>query len=207
MSYETLATFILATAVIVAIPGPNILIVVNDSITHGFRRSLATIVGIKAGTLMLIMLSMVGVAALLKMFSGVYLFIKWLGIGYLVYLGVSQIRMSMREQDTRPQAKTSEKGLFLKGFLVSATNPKGIIFAGAFFPQFIDEKAALLPQMLLLCFGFVLTAALIEIVYAVLGDAARALFRTDSFRRLSNRLSGGVLILFGIGLAFAKDGE
>ncbi len=91
--------------------------------------------------------------------------------------------------------------------MVSATNPKGIIFAGAFFPQFINEKAALLPQMLLLCFGFVLIATLIEIAYAFLGDASRALFRTDKFRRLSNRLSGGLLILFGIGLAFAKDGE
>ncbi|MCP4688997.1 MAG: LysE family translocator [Desulfobacterales bacterium] len=197
----------MATAVIVAIPGPNILIVVNDSITHGFKRSLATIVGIKVGTLLLVILSMAGVAALLKMFSGVYLLIKWLGIGYLVYIGVSQIRMSQRGQNTPTREHTSEKGLFLKGFLVSATNPKGIIFAGAFFPQFIDEKAALLPQMLILCFGFALIATLIEIIYAVLGDAARTLFQTDTFRRLSNRLSGGILILFGIGLAFSKDGE
>ena len=205
MTSELLITFIIAGAVIVAVPGPNIMLIVADSINHGFRDSLKTILGVTAGTFLLVLLSMAGVATLLTMFSGVFTILKWIGAGYLAYVGISQIRGSFRSEDAGGTQKADHGSLFVRGFLVAATNPKGLLFAGAFFPQFISKEAPLIPQLLILCGTFLLVSVIIEVVYAYLGDRSGRLFKTPTFRNIAARVSGTVLVLFGIGLLFAKN--
>jgi threonine/homoserine/homoserine lactone efflux protein len=205
MSLEVLITYIIAVAIIVVIPGPNILLVVNDSMNFGFGKGILTILGIKAGTLFLVCLSMIGLTALLSLFSCLFLIVKWAGVCYLLYLGLVQIRSSFKTAPNPELPQAENRRLFLKGFLVSATNPKGLLFAGAFFPQFLSDQAPLLPQMIILCASFIIVSFLIELVYAYTGKLAAKLFRSERFRKISARISGAVLICFGLGLCFAEE--
>jgi homoserine/homoserine lactone efflux protein len=205
MSLEVLITYMIAVALIVVVPGPNIMLVVNDSINAGVKKGLLTILGIKAGTLFLVGLSMIGLTALLTWFSWLFMIIKWAGVCYLLYLGISQIRSSFKPADAVELPQAGNGKLFIKGFLVSATNPKGLLFAGAFFPQFLNAQAPLIPQMAILCVAFMVVSFLIEIVYAYAGNLAGKLFQSERFRKISARISGAILITFGIGLCFAEE--
>lgn len=205
MSLEIFIAYTIAVALIVVVPGPNIMLVVNDSMSFGVKKGLLTILGIKAGTLFLVILSMLGLTALLTWFSGLFTFIKWAGVCYLLYLGISQIRSSFKPAASLDLPQSARGKLFLKGFLVAATNPKGLLFAGAFFPQFLNADTPLLPQMVILCAGFMAVSFFIEIVYAYTGNLAANLFKSEKFKRISQRISGAVLIFFGIGLCFAEE--
>lgn len=205
MNLEVLIAYMIAVALIVVVPGPNIMLVVNESIHAGFKKGLLTIVGIKAGTLFLVGLSMLGLTALLTWFSWLFMIIKWAGVCYLLYLGISQIRSSFKAKNSVDLPQAANGKLFMKGFLVSATNPKGFLFAGAFFPQFLNTQAPLMPQMVILCLAFVLVSASIEIAYAYAGNMAANLFKSERFKKLSQRISGAVLVSFGIGLSFVEE--
>jgi homoserine/homoserine lactone efflux protein len=205
VTFEVLIAYVIAVALIVVVPGPNIMLVVNDSMHVGFKKGLLTILGIKAGTLFLVCLSMIGLTALLTWFSWLFMIIKWAGVCYLLYLGIMQVRSSFNPAVELDLPQTANGRLFMKGFLVAATNPKGLLFAGAFFPQFINPAAPLLPQMAILCIAFMVVAFLIEIVYAYAGKMTANLFKSERFRKLSQRVSGAILITFGIGLCFAEE--
>ncbi|MCF8034326.1 MAG: LysE family translocator [Desulfarculaceae bacterium] len=198
-------TYMISVAIIVVVPGPNVMLVVNDSINVGFKKGFLTILGIKAGTLLLVGLSMIGLTALLTWFSWLFLAVKWVGVCYLLYLGIMQIRSSGKPAGPVDLPQAGNRKLFMRGFLVSATNPKGLLFAGAFFPQFLNPEAPLIPQMVILCVAFVVVAFLVETVYAYAGNLAAGLFKSDRFRKVSQRISGAVLIAFGIALCFAEE--
>jgi len=207
MTPGMLTAFIVSTAVIVAVPGPNILLLVNHSVQSGFRRSLATILGIKAGMLVLFTLSMAGFAALMETFTLLFTILKWTGAAYLVFLGVSQLKNPGVPENGVPAAAAPavRERLFLRGFLISVSNPKGLLFAGAFFPQFLNREQPLLSQVIFLVLLHLAVATVIELLYAGAADRAGRLFRTPRFSLWVRRLSGTALILFGAGLAFLRS--
>jgi len=123
----------------------------------------------------------------------------------LFYLGISQIRASFNSNSKLCEKVNVKKSFFTKGFLISVTNPKGMIFAGAFFPQFLNKDADMILQIAVLCGGFLLIAFIIGMMYVLCGNTARKLFNTESFNNQISRISGAFLILFGIGLAFVNE--
>ena len=125
------------------------------------------------------------------------------GVIYLIYLGISQIVISYKESE-ESNVVVFDKKYFLKGFLISATNPKGLIFAGAFFPQFLNTNSSLLPQIIILCGSFLLVSLVIEIIYAYLSDLFNNILKTKSILKLLDRISGLFFIAFGIGLSLYK---
>ena len=203
MIVDNLLNYIIAVAVIVVIPGPNILLIMNNSMKYGFNNGVQTILGIKAGMMLLFIISLSGIAAVLLFFSSVFVFIKWLGVIYLVYLGISQIILSYKDSKEKNIIAFDQK-YFLKGFLICATNPKGLIFAGAFFPQFLNTNNPLLPQIIILCGSFLLVSLLIEIVYAYLSGMLSSIIKTKKIQKILDRVSGFVFIIFGIGLSVYK---
>ncbi len=205
MNIELFISYLLASIVIVAIPGPNILLIVNDSVTHGIKNSTMTVFGIVAGMAVLFSLALAGVATLLIMYSWLFSVIKWVGVCYLFYLGISQIRASFKSNSKLPEKVKVKKSFFAKGFLISVTNPKGMIFAGAFFPQFLNNDTDMISQISVLCGGFLFIAFFIGMLYALCGNTARKLFNTESFINQISRISGAFLILFGIGLALVNE--
>ena len=101
--------------------------------------------------------------------------------------------------------ESENSNLFLKGFFVSATNPKGLLFAAAFFPQFINEQSSIPAQVIGLFIGFLFVSFFIEIIYAYAGDKSGKLFKSPRFKKITERISGAFLIMFGVGLSFVKQ--
>lgn len=205
MNSDTLIRFLFATAVIVIIPGPNIMLITNDCIRYGFKKSVLTVTGINAGMILLFSLSLAGISTLLVRFSWLFDFIRIAGVLYLLYLGITQIFDSLKN-DTQPHRTLPLKNnFFIKGFLISVTNPKGLFFAGAFFPQFLDKDAAMIPQVVILCSGCIFVASFIGFLYAFFAGTANALFKSEKFQKRASFVSGIVLILFGAGLFFTNQ--
>jgi len=205
MNSEILIAYIISSVIIVAVPGPNIILIINDSVKYGMKKSIFTILGIKAGTSLLFFIALSGLAALLSLFSSMFFIIKCIGVCYLVYLGISQIRSSFKTDTLEYTYENENNSFFLKGFFVSVTNPKGLLFAGAFFPQFLNKQIAIGLQIVILCGGFLIISLIIEIFYAYTGEKTGQIFKTERFKRMTDRLSGAFLIMFGIGLSFVKE--
>jgi homoserine/homoserine lactone efflux protein len=194
--------FILATTILILIPGPNVSLIVANAIAYGTGFGLLTVAGTSAAVLVQLALTALGMTAVLGFLATWFELLRWLGVVYLVWLGVRQWRAPPVDlTQTRPQPR-SPRAIVLRGFLVSLTNPKTLLFYSAFFPQFISIDRPLGPQVALLCATFLALAAGLDSVWALLAGRARGVLAARA--RLRNRLSGGLLIGAGVGLALAR---
>jgi homoserine/homoserine lactone efflux protein len=194
--------FVLATTVLILIPGPNVSLIVANSIAYGTRFGLLTVAGTSTAMLPQLALTALGMTAVLGALATWFEWLRWLGVAYLIWLGVRQWRAPPVDLTrTRPQPR-STRAIVVRGFLVSLTNPKTLLFYGAFFPQFISLDRPLGPQVALLCATFVVIATLLDGGWALLAGRARGVLAARP--RLRNRLSGGMLIGAGVGLALAR---
>jgi threonine/homoserine/homoserine lactone efflux protein len=209
MSLHTWWLFVLMTFVVSATPGPNMLLVLSISARLGLRAAVATMVGCMTALLAMMSISAAGLGALLQMFPAVFDALRLAGAAYLAYLGIKSWRAPVREQALDapgvPVVAASSGMLMRQGMLVAASNPKAILFAVAFLPQFIDPQHAQLPQ-----FGILLASfAVIEIswyfIYAISGKRLSAYLQRASVLRAFNRLTGGAFIGFAALMAFSRD--
>jgi len=193
--------FITATIVLMLIPGPNVSLIVANSIAYGTRYGLLTLAGTSAAIVLQLGLTVLGLTALLGALATWFAWLRWLGVVYLLWLGIRQWRApSLDLTRTRPQPR-SVRAIALRGFLISLTNPKTLLFFGAFFPQFIAPERPIGPQLTLLCGSFLLVAVTLDSGWALAAGRARGVLAMRG--KLRNRLSGGFLIGAGVGLALA----
>lgn len=144
MDFSTIVSYVLTVSIIVSIPGPNIMLVINNSITYGAKAGILTVVGIKTGMLFLFAISLTGVVAIMQTYASLFLVMKCIGSMFLVCLGASLICSCCIESKKKAgKMKTHHKNFYIKGFLISVSNPKGLVFAGAFFPQFLKSDLSL----------------------------------------------------------------
>jgi len=201
MSLPLYLGFITATVVLILIPGPNVSLIVANSIAYGTRFGLLTVAGTSAAIVLQLGLTVFGLTALLGGLATWFAWLRWLGVAYLLVLGVRQWRAPPLDLTrTRPQPR-SVRAIALRGFLISLTNPKTLLFYGAFFPQFIVPDRPIWPQLALLCGSFLLVAITLDSGWALAAGRARRVLAMRG--RLRNRLSGGLLIGAGVGLALA----
>jgi len=194
--------FVLATTVLMLIPGPNVALIVANSVAYGTRYGLLTVLGTSSAMVLQLALTAIGMTALLSWLSQMFEWLRWLGVAYLLFLGIRQwLAKPVDLTRTRPQMK-SLKAIYGRGFLISLTNPKTLLFYGAFFPQFIAADLPPGPQIALLALSFMAVAVLVDSGWALLSGHARGLL--GSRGRLRNRLTGGLLIGAGLGLALAR---
>jgi len=193
--------FITATIVLMLIPGPNVSLIVANSIAYGTRYGLLTLAGTSAAIVLQLGLTVLGLTALLGALATSFAWLRWLGVVYLLWLGIRQWRAPPLDLTrTRPQPR-SVRAIALRGFLISLTNPKTLLFFGAFFPQFIAPERPIGPQLTLLCGSFLLVAVTLDSGWALAAGRARGVLAMRG--KLRNRLSGGFLIGAGVGLALA----
>jgi len=173
---------------------------------HGFRRGFIGTLGLIAGIWTALAIVAIGLGAILSASSLAFALLKWLGVAYLVYLGIKQWRAPVTPlvAAQNDEGRTSAKSLIARGWAVNATNPKGIVFMMAVMPQFIDTQAPLLPQYLVIGATFAFTDFVIMALYT--GFAARVLsyFRSDAQIRFLNRLFGGLFVAAATALATFK---
>ena len=201
MTLHTWLTFLLATAVLLAIPGPTALMVIGQSLGAGRRHALPLVAGVALGDLTAITLSLAGLGAVLAASAAAFTLLKWMGAAYLIYLGVRLWRAPVSE-DAAPPLRAG--AAFRQAYVVTALNPKGIAFFVAFVPQFISPFAAFLPQAVVLVASFVLMASASVLLWASLAGQASSLVRRPSVRRGFNRAGGGVLVGAGLALVLRR---
>lgn len=201
MSIENWLAFATASAVILAIPGPTILLVVSYSISHGRRVAMATVGGVALGDFTAMTASMLGLGALLATSATLFTVLKWIGAAYLVYLGIKLWRAPVSaphvDGNDTPMDVNSTR-VFLHTYVVTALNPKSIVFFVAFLPQFIIPSEPLLLQMVVFEVTFLVLATLNAALYGVLAAAAREKIREPRVQSIVNRTGGSLMIGAGL---------
>jgi threonine/homoserine/homoserine lactone efflux protein len=198
MSFEPWLAFVAASIVLLAIPGPTVLLVVSYALGHGRRYAAATVAGVALGDLTAMTASLLGLGALLAASAGLFTAIKWVGAAYLVYLGLKLWRAPVGEPGQTDISETRPGRIFAHTYVVTALNPKGIVFFVAFLPQFLDMAQPVLPQMAILVATFVSLATINAALFGLMASSARRTIRKPSAQRLVNRIGGTFLIGAGL---------
>ncbi|MBK0400989.1 LysE family translocator [Limibaculum sp. M0105] len=196
MTLEIWIAFTLASAAMLAIPGPTVLLVVSYALGYGRRSALATVPGVTLGDFTAMSISLAGAGAVLATSASLFTALKLFGAAYLIWLGLRLWRTSPRPLALPGGSHVPGdlRRMFWNSYVVTALNPKSIVFFVAFVPQFMDPAAPLLPQVVLLEVTFLTLAAVNIALWAVMVGGMRARFRRVEALRLINRVGGGFLM-------------
>ena len=205
MSLELWLAFVAASAVLLIIPGPTILTVISYSMAHGRRANVPLVAAVALGDSTALVVSLLGLGALLATSAFWFTIVKWAGGLYLLYLGVKLLRAGISSTEVvAPAAPGSRWRLFANTYLVTALNPKGIVFFVAFLPQFINPNAGVTQQLWVLAVTFVVMATVNASLYAVFAGSARQLLSSPKAQRRFNLAGGSLLSFAGVWALLAK---
>lgn len=200
MSIEIWLAFVAASAVLLAIPGPTVLLVISYALGHGRRAAAATVTGVALGDFTAMTASMLGLGALLATSAALFAVLKWVGAAYLIYLGIKLWRAPVATVDASDDAVARERPLriFLHAYAVTALNPKSIIFFVAFLPQFLNHAEPVAFQMAVFEATFLVLATANAATYGLVAAMARKTIRKPRVQRLVNRTGGSLMIGAGL---------
>lgn len=205
MPMELWFAFVAASAVLLIIPGPTILTVISYSMSHGQRANVPLVVGVALGDSTALVVSLLGLGALLATSAFWFTVVKWVGGLYLLYLGVKLLRAGISATElATPAAPASRWKLFANTYFVTALNPKGIVFFVAFLPQFINPSAGVTQQLWVLASTFVAMATLNATMYAVFAGSARKMLTSPGVQRRLNLAGGSLLSAAGVWALLVK---
>ena len=208
VAFDTWLAYAAATTILLVIPGPTILTVISYSLTHGRRANVALVAGVALGDSTALVLSLVGLGAVLAASAALFTAVKWAGGLYLIYLGIKMLRggaVALPKEGEVPATQLeTHRRVFLNTWLVTALNPKGIIFFIAFLPQFLRPGADVGPQLWVLAITFVALATLNASLYAVFAASARKFLSTPRALRGFNVTGGSLLTAAGVWALFAR---
>jgi threonine/homoserine/homoserine lactone efflux protein len=199
MTWDLYAAYLVTTIIVLIIPGPTVMLVVSYALAEGRRSAWATVAGVAAGDLTAMTVSLAGMGAVLSASADLFVALKWIGAGYLIYLGVKLWRVPPTLDAPTPGAtRRSATAMMGHAFAVTALNPKSIVFFVAFLPQFVRAEAPVTPQLLLLGTTFLVLAVVNAAAYALLAGGIRDTVRRPPVLKTINRVGGSVLIGAGI---------
>lgn len=194
-------TYLLATIILSITPGPGVFSSLSSGLNHGFRRGVWNGVGMQAANAILIGIVSLGLGAILLASEALFSVVKWIGVAYLLYLGVATWRSPVRVFRQQQDDAHSARDVFLKGFLVNITNPKGIIFYAAILPQFVDVHRPPAVQYAI----FAATTLIVDLVmmagYTALAAKVLRVMKDPARLRWVNRTLGGAFVAAGVALA------
>jgi threonine/homoserine/homoserine lactone efflux protein len=202
MALDLYLAYLLACVLIAIVPGPTVTVIVANSLRHGTCAGLLNVAGTQLGLAMLMATLVVGLSSVIAAMGWIFDWLRYAGAAYLVWLGWKLLRSpaALAEADAAPRPKG---GFFLQGFIVMMSNPKALLFFGAFIPQFVDPRGNYVAQIVLLGVTAMAVALVSDGAYAVLtGRAGAALSKKKA--RLASRVSGCFLIAGGIWLALTR---
>ncbi len=195
--------FVVAVFLLCGTPGPNMLHVMTRSVAFGARRSIAAMAGCLCALVLVLAASAAGVSALLAAWPRVFDALRYAGVAYLVFLGIKAWRGAGAPVDVGSDAlpvAASTRRLFRGGFVIGISNPKLLLFAAAFLPQFVDRGSPQAPQFAILVVTFAVVESFWYGVYAMCGRTLARHLRRPALRRGFDRATGGIFIGFGAAL-------
>jgi threonine/homoserine/homoserine lactone efflux protein len=194
--------FVASVVVLMLFPGPNVSLLVANSISYGQKYGFLTLAGTVSTMVGQLCLTALGMTELLATIGVWFEWLRWIGVVYLVYLGVVQWRAPVVDLSRTRAVPRSVRSIYLRALLVSLTNPKTLLFYGAFFPQFVSMDRPVGPQLVVLCATCFAVSVVVDSGWVTLASRARGVL--GSRGGLRNRLSGGFLVGAGVALAFAR---
>jgi len=201
VTLEIYLAYVLACVVITIVPGPTVTVIVANSLTHGTRAGLLNVAGTQIGLGLMMATLVVGLSTIIATMGWWFDWLRLAGAAYLIWLGWKLIRSS--GDVATAKAPVPRGGFVLQGLLVILSNPKGLLWFGAFIPQFIDPKGNYVGQIIVLGLTAMAVALVSDGAYAILvGRAGSALSKRRV--RLVSRIGGGFLIGGGIWLALTR---
>lgn len=198
MDFATWLTFVAASAALLMIPGPTVLLVLSYALSKGRPVAVASAAGVASGDFIAMTLSLAGLGALVAASATLFTVLKWVGALYLIWLGLRLIRSAPTSGLTLPATEVGAKSVFLHNMTVTALNPKSIAFFIAFVPQFVTPERALLPQFSILVATFVTLAAMNALAYALAADHLRRMISRPGILTWLTRAGGVTLIGMGV---------
>jgi len=201
MSLELYAAYLVACLIVIIVPGPTVTLILANSLRHGTRAGLMNVLGTQIGLAIMIGIVGIGLTSLIEAMGHWFDWLRLAGAAYLVWLGFKMIRSS-GAADGQP-ARSPRGGFVMQGALVALSNPKTLLFFGAFFPQFIDPARDHGLQILIMGLTAMLFAAVSDSAYALASGRAGRVLSARRVRLLS-RMSGGFLIGGGVWLALSR---
>ncbi|MEO9468184.1 MAG: LysE family translocator [Parasphingorhabdus sp.] len=189
------------TAVVIFVPGPAAIAIAAQGAGNGHKRATFGVFGVAAANAVYFILSATGIASLLIASSFIFGVIKWVGVAYLVYLGLSAIFSKSGGIQFASGKLQSGLSLFGKGFVVEFANPKALLYFAAILPQFLDVSKPIIPQILIMGGTTVVLDLISYSIYAYAGDRLTSGRVKEWIVRLINRIAGGALLLAGARMA------
>jgi len=214
MSFATWIAFVIAGSLIAISPGSGAVLSMSHGLAYGLKKASATVLGLQLGLILVLVIAGAGVGSLLLASSVAFTAVKIVGALYLIYLGIAQWRAPAAP--AADAGAVSSTGLpahpgfgkrVMTGFLTNATNPKGIIFMVAVLPQFINQKAPLLPQLAILGVTMVTIDSIVMHGYAGMASMMQRFLRDVRAVKLQNRIFGAVLVVMGTLLFLVEPGR
>ena len=206
MPFDLWLAFVLASTALLLLPGPTVLLVLSYALSKGRSVALASVAGVALGDLIAMSASLAGLGALVATSATLFSILKWVGAGYLVWLGIKLLRSapSGRLPAVEQAQEVTARGVFWHATAVTALNPKSIAFFIAFVPQFLRPDTALAPQFATLIATFVGLAAINALLYALAADRLRRTINRPSVLRGLTRMGGMTLIGMGVATALLR---
>ena len=203
MAWHTWLIYLMAAVGLSLTPGPNSLLALTNGALHGHRRTLWTVAGGAVGFVAVIALSMLGIGALLQASASALLVLKWVGGAYLVWLGIQLWRappLQLQPSADTPFARRSQ--LFRQGLFAAVSNPKALLFYGAFLPQFLDPARSLWLQFAVMAGTFAAIECVVEYLLARMAHRIRPVL--EGYGKRFNRICGGAFAAMGVALPMAR---
>ncbi|MCY0093886.1 LysE family translocator [Hoeflea ulvae] len=208
VSPEHFAAFVLASVILLVIPGPTIIMVITQALAHGRKVALASVIGVGLGDLLATSLSIAGAGALLAASASLFQALKFVGAAYLIWIGYKMWRTPVTLPDMSDadvvEAPAKTATIFRDSFLITALNPKGILFFVAFVPQFIDPALPYTPQAATYVLTFTALGIINAAVFAFAAAGARQTIRRPEVMKIAMRSGGSLLMMAGIAAAFTR---
>ncbi len=198
MTLTSYLLYLAAVALLVLSPGPTMLMCITTALNHGPRRAMTSVAGSVSAVLCVMLLSAMGLGALLAASETAFTVAKVAGAAYLIWLGVKTFRSRAAALQTESvQADAPRRPFFMRGFLVGASNPKALLFFAAFFPQFLNPAAPFVPQFAVLALTFIAFELTVLTICALGVSRIAPLLRSSRPVRWINRICGGLFTLMG----------
>ncbi|MFT4715170.1 MAG: homoserine/homoserine lactone efflux protein [Paracoccaceae bacterium] len=194
MPLEIYLIYLAAVAAFFATPpDTSQLLIISNSIRHGLKKSIWTISGDLSANCIQMVAAAFGLAAIIATSASAFLWIKWLGVAYLAWIGIQLIRSKETDQDMQASKAGTAFRLYRQGFITSMANPFAVVFFGALFPQFINPALPITPQLLVLGTTYIVIDGAILLLWGWLGLRA-----ANGLQRMSvgvvNKICGGLMI-------------
>jgi homoserine/homoserine lactone efflux protein len=208
MAFDTWLAFFAASWAISISPGTGAVAAMTAGLQHGFARGYCLTFGLILGLWSQLVLVGAGLGALIVASSTAFALVKWLGVAYLLWLGVAQWRAPAvgAQAESGPAAPVTRRSIVARGWALNTVNPKGTLFMLAVVPQFLDPSRALLAQYLAIAATLAFTDLVVNAGYTALASKALAALRSPRQVRWINRIFGGLFIALAAMLATVRRG-